>query len=419
MSKRKIEVLIVGAGPSGLACALELKRLGFSDMLVVDREAEPGGMPQFCHHQGYGWRDLRRLYTGPQYSRHYARKAEEAGIELKTRTMVTGWSDNNTLQLTNRRGREEIQAQAILLATGCRERPRSARLIAGSRPSGIFTTGSLQRFVYDYHLPAGKKAVVVGAELVGFSALLTLFSSHTPVARMITHLPHHQAYGIYKAFKIFAADVLTGTTITPQARVCRIFGRKRVEGVEIEHLATGQKETIDCDTVIFSGDWIPENELSVSGHLSMNERAQAPLVDGCFRTSIPGIFATGNLLHGAEPADYVALEGRSAARPILDYLHKGAWPQGVLPINAHSPIQWVSPAAVTPGSAGLPLGRLLFRSEQFLAKADLHIHQGGKTLLRQSFRSLGPHYSIAVSDRWLTAIDPAGGEILADLESAS
>lgn len=144
MSKRKIEVLIVGAGPSGLACALELKRLGFSDMLVVDREAEPGGMPQFCHHQGYGWRDLRRLYTGPQYSRHYARKAEEAGIELKTRTMVTGWSENNTLQLTNRRGREEIQAQAILLATGCRERPRSARLIAW-QPS--------QRHLY-HRLPA-------------------------------------------------------------------------------------------------------------------------------------------------------------------------------------------------------------------------------------------------------------------------
>jgi glycerol-3-phosphate dehydrogenase len=313
------EVLIVGAGPAGLSAAIELKKQGIRDVLVVDREPEAGGMPRFCHHTGFGREDLWRIYTGPRYARYYREWAEQAGAEIQTSTTITGWSDALQMEFTSPRGLGQIKARAVLLATGVRERPRSARLIPGTRPQGIYTTGSLQRFVYQEHLPVGKHAVIVGAELVSLSALLTLMHADVKCVMMVTEQARHQIEFPYITMKWLLADLLTRTPVVTKTRVINIFGYKRVEGVELTH-PMGQLETVECDTVIFTGNWIPEHELARSGGLDMDPMTRGPKVDAQFRSAVDGVFAAGNLLRGVETADHCALEGKRAARGIVQFL---------------------------------------------------------------------------------------------------
>ena len=192
-------VVVVGAGPAGLAAALELRRRGVADVLVLEREAAPGGIPRHAQHQGFGLRDLRRPLSGPRYARRYAELVAAAGAELRTETMVTGWSPGGPLELTGPRGREQLEPAAVVLATGCRERPRSARLVPGSRPEGVMTTGTLQQLVYLKGLTPGARAVVVGAEHVSFSALLTLAHGGARTVGMVTELPRHQSLALFRA----------------------------------------------------------------------------------------------------------------------------------------------------------------------------------------------------------------------------
>ena len=339
------EVLIIGAGPAGLATAIELKRQGVRDVLVVDREPEAGGMPRFCHHTGFGREDLWRMYSGPRYARHYRELAEKMGVEIWTSTTITGWEESansrqfarikkqsaesgenswknkmmNSLTFTSPNGLGEIEAQAVLLATGVRERPRSARLIPGTRPQGIFTTGSIQRVVYQEHLPVGKRAVIVGAELVSLSALMTLMHSGVKCEMMVTEEARHQIEFPYVVMKWALADLLTRTPIMTNTRVSNIFGQKRVEGMELAH-ANGQTEVVACDTVIFTGNWIPEHELARLGGLEIDPITRGPKIDAEFHSSVQGIFVAGNLLRGVETADHCALEGMKAGRAIARYL---------------------------------------------------------------------------------------------------
>ncbi|HFC11319.1 MAG TPA: FAD-dependent oxidoreductase, partial [Anaerolineae bacterium] len=313
MNQTKTDVLIVGAGPAGLATAIELKRSGVANVTVLEREPVAGGMPRLCHHTGFGVWDLRRVMTGPHYARRYAQKASAMGVEIRVATTVTGWDSANAVTFSSPQGLGVLAAQAILLATGVRERPRAARLVAGSRPQGIFTTGSLQRFVDERHLPVGKRAVIVGAEEVSLSAFMTVRAAGLSVAAITTELPQHQMYLPYLLPKWGLVDMLTRTPVQCSTRIRRVLGRERVEGVEIEHVTAGDVATIACDTVVFTGDWIPEYEVARQGGLQLDRGTRGPQIDGQFRTSRRGVFAAGNLLRGAESAATSALEGRAAA----------------------------------------------------------------------------------------------------------
>jgi len=316
---QRSEVLIIGAGPAGLSAAIELKKLGIKDALVVDREPKAGGMPRLCHHTGYGRADLYRIYSGPRYARYYRELAEKSGVEIRTSTTITGWENSSKLSFTSPNGLGKIEAQAVLLATGVRERPRAARMIPGTRPQGVFTTGSLQRFVYQEHLPVGKRAVIVGAELVSLSALMTLMNADVKCALMTTEESKHQIEFPYVVMKWALADILTRTPIMTNTRVTNIFGQKRVEGIELTR-ANGQIELVECDTVIFTGDWMPENEMARLGGLTIDPITRGPKIDAEFHSSVKGVFVAGNLLRGVETADHCALEGMRAGRAIAKYL---------------------------------------------------------------------------------------------------
>jgi glycerol-3-phosphate dehydrogenase len=312
------DVLIVGAGPAGLSAAIELKKQGVKNILVVDREPEAGGMPRFCHHTGFGREDLWRMWSGPRYAKYYRDLADKLDVEVQTSTTILGWSEDRKLSYTSPNGLGEIQARAVLLATGVRERPRSARMIPGTRPLGIYTTGSLQRFVYQENLPVGKRAVIVGAELVSLSALMTLMHAGVECAMMTTEEAHHQIEFPYVAMKWALTDILARIPIVTHARVTNIFGHKRVEGVEITK--DGRITQIECDTIVFTGNWIPENELARMGGLEIDPKTKGPKINAEFESSVRGIFVAGNLLRGVETADRCALEGIQTARSITQFI---------------------------------------------------------------------------------------------------
>jgi glycerol-3-phosphate dehydrogenase len=407
------DVLIVGAGPAGLAAALELNKLGINDIFVAEREPEPGGIPRMCGHIGFGIPDLHRVMTGPAYARRYREMADRDGIKIHTSTTITGWNDTQSngrelyrLNFTSPAGPGSIEAKSVLLATGVRERPRSARLVPGDRPQGIFTTGSLQRFVYEHELSVGKRAVIIGAERVSLSVVLTLLHAGVRAASMITELPHHQLYlPIFLPAKVLFADLLARTQILTNQRVTNILGRQRVEGIEITDLNSGKTRLIDCDTVVFTGDWIPENELARRADVKTAQPGSGPQVDSHFRTSQPGIFAAGNLLRGVETADWAALEGRSAARSMARFLENAEWNGSRIEILAEPPLDWICPSVISPDA--LP-SRFRIRSHGFREHVLLTVRQGQRVLFRQRFRHMLANTSISLSADWTKRVDFAG-----------
>jgi len=401
-------VLIVGGGPAGMAAAVELRRRGIARVVMLERERELGGMPRDCHHPGFGWEDLRRLVSGPAYARRWAARVRAGGADVWTESAATRWKAARTLQVTSPRGLFDLSARAVLLATGCRERPRAARLVPGARPAGVLTTGALQRLVYGAGLSAGRRAVVVGAEHVSYSAAHTLTARGTQVVAMVTALPRHQTYGVlaWLAAGRHRIPLLTDSEIT------RISGKGRVDGVDLVHRPTGVTRSIACDTVVFTGDWIPDHELARAGALTMDAGTRGPRVDPSHRTSAPGVFAAGNLLHGAETAGIAALEGRAGAGGIARFLADGAWSEGpVVPVEVAAPLVWISPSALAPGDATAIAPRFVLRVGAFLAGATVEVRQGPRLLHRERFRTLVPNRSIRLRGEWARAVGPDGGAV--------
>jgi thioredoxin reductase len=395
-------VVVIGAGPAGLAAALELRRRGVTEVLVLEREAEPGGIPRHARHQGFGLRDLRRPLSGPRYARRYAELVADAGAELRTETMVTGWSPAGPLEVTSPRGREALDPAAAVLATGCRERPRPARLVPGSRPEGVITTGTLQQLVYLKGLKPGTRALVVGAEHVSFSALLTLAHGGARAVGMVTELPRHQSLALFRA----GAALRFRTPLWTRTAVSAIHGRPRVEEVELTDLDSGAVRRLACDTVVFTADWIPDHELAVMAGLAMDAGTRGPAVDAALRTSRAGVFAAGNLLHGAETADVAALGGRHAGAAAAAFVSNGhGWPEARIPIECEPPLRWIAPNAVVPGAGAPPRGRFALRSSGFASWPRIEIAQGSRTLWSGRTPRLVPGRSASLPHGWTEAVD--------------
>jgi thioredoxin reductase len=398
-------VAVVGGGPAGLAAAVELRRRSIREVVVLEREPEPGGIPRHAQHQGFGLRDLRRALSGPAYARRWVELAREAGVELLAETMVTGWSQSGALELTSPRGRSTLEPAAIVLATGCRERPRSARLVPGSRPGGVMTTGMLQQLVYLRGLPAGERALVVGAEHVSFSAIVTLAHGGARTVALTTELARHASAAAFRA----GARLRYGVPLITRTRVNAIRGRERVERVELTDLDSGRTRTVECDTVVFTADWIPDHELAVMAGLDLDPLTRGPAVDPALRTSSPGLFAAGNLLHGAEQADVAALSGRHAAAGVSRYLEDGDWPARRVPIVCEPPLGWIAPNVV--GTEPPPRGRFALRANDFLRAPRVEIAQGETALWSGRVARLMPGRSTRIPHGWTARVEPDAGPV--------
>jgi thioredoxin reductase len=414
-----MDVLIIGAGPAGLSVAATLARAGVATV-VLDREAVAGGIPRHSAHLGFGLRDQHRFQSGPAYARRLAERAVSAGARIELNAMVTGWAGPLEVEVTSPTGRRTLAAAAIVLATGARERPRAARMIPGDRPSGVYTTGQLQQLVAGGAAAGavgadgavGRRAVVVGAEAVSWSAVLTLRHAGARTVLMTTELARPPALAAITAAgrAVLRVPVATGT------RVARIIGRDRVSGVEIEDGRTGRRRTVDCDTVVFTADWIPDHELARAHGIDLDPGTLGPLVDAIGRTSRPGVFAVGNLIHPVDTADRAALGARAVAAPVQRWLAGQREATPALRLIPGPGLRWITPGLVTPGLAPgfAAWARLPMRRPRVVLEQD-----GRPVATRPLRRSVGPgrvlHLPADLVAGLLAGLDPAGGEVIVSL----
>ncbi|MFG3040768.1 FAD-dependent oxidoreductase [Streptomyces sp. NPDC048330] len=397
---RTVDVLVVGAGPAGLAAAAGVAAAGVGRVEVLEREASAGGVPLHCARPGFGADPRGRALDGPAYARRAVRAALRAGAAVRTGVSATGWAGPLTLEVTAPTGPERIRARAVVLATGARERPRSARLVPGTRPAGVLTTGELQRTVARFGarraLP-GRRAVVVGGGPVARAAVRTLREAGVAVAAVVTELPG--AAPVAGA----TVPVLTGTVVT------ELFGRGRPTGIAVRG-ADGRTGLLRCDTVVFTGDWIPDHELVRSRGLPLAAGTRGPVTDAAFRTAGEGVFAVGNLLHGGEPALRAAAEGRAVAGAVLARLAGAPWPAGGVPVEAAGSLRWVAPGLL--GAGAVPL---LVRPERGLVRPVLTVRQDGVVLRSERLRgAVAPWRSVRLDGRWTEGVDPSGGPVVVD-----
>ncbi|MFG2292850.1 NAD(P)/FAD-dependent oxidoreductase [Streptomyces sp. NPDC048603] len=394
------DVLVVGAGPAGLALAGRLAAAGAGRVVVLEREQEAGGMPRHCHHGGFGGPVPLPWLRGPEYARRSVEAAVAAGAVVRTGVTATGWAGPLSLETTSPAGLERITARAVVLATGARERPRSARLVPGSRPAGVLTTGELLQSVHRYGQGVGRRAVVAGAEPVARHAVRTLHRAGATVVAMVTE--RRRGAGVP------GVPLLTGTTVSG------LHGRGRLSGVAVRH-EDGREGFLACDTVVFTGDWIPDHELARRAGIGLDPGTRGPGVDACFRTSAPGVFAVGNALHGIERAATAAGEGVAAAAPVLEHLAGAPWPEPGPPLLVRAPLRWVTPNRITgmTGVTGIAGRPLLLRSGEPSAGLVVVAEQDGRLLWRRRFAvPVSPSRSLRLPTGWAARADPAGGPVV-------
>ncbi len=304
------DVVVIGGGPAGLATALSLAEHGIRDVVVLEREAEAGGVPRHCGHRGFGYFKHWGLASGPQL----ARKLRDAAAQLDVRTQSTvlEFTLRGSLRVHSAAGISEIAAKKIVLATGTRESSRAARLIGGRRLPGIINTGTLQQQVYLHHAKPFSRPVIIGSEWVSFSALMTCRHAGIKPVGLLSEdrkidAPFYFAYG---------ARFALGVPVIREAQVIAIHGTDGVESVEIE--SGGRRQFIACDGVIVSGKFRSESALYGNGYLERD--GSAPKVSAQFKTSKPNVYAVGNVLGRLETAGTCMLEARKLAQILAEDL---------------------------------------------------------------------------------------------------
>lgn len=401
----RVDVLVIGAGPAGLTAAAQLADRG-AHVRVVDRDEAPGGVPRHSDHPGYGLREARVL-TGPAYARRLTDRAVDAGTQIDVRTTVTDViplpGGGARVELTSPAGREAVEARAVLLATGCRERPRAARLVPGARPAGVMTTGWLQRLVHLDHGTPGDLAIVVGAEHVSYSAVVTLAEAGGRTVAMVTEGAAHTSFAAFD----LAARMRYRFPLLTSTRIEAIHGSERVTAVTLAH-ADGRRVRVDCDTVVFTGDWYPENELAIRAGLSIDERSHGPSVDTGSRTTVAGIFATGNVLHPASTADACAHGGASAAPSVIRWLETQDWPDSV-PLEVQQPLLWSAPSRVVPGETG----HVRLQTAEARTRPRVQVSQGSRLLWSGRIAWLVPTRPVALPRRALAGVAPGAPVVVA------
>lgn len=390
-------VTIIGAGPAGLSAARVLRDGGLQDVLVLERNPEAGGLPRFANHLGWGMLDFRRVWTGPTYARRLVEAA--CGVEIRTHHSVVAIHENGVLEVNGPEGTRRIESKAVLIATGIREKPRSARLISGSRPWGVVSTGAFQEMVYRGNMRPFRRPVVIGTELVSFSALLT--ARHAGI-RPLAMIEAGDRITARRPGDLFARFLL-GVPVRTRTRLVRIEGLDRVTGVVVER--DGVEERLACDGVILTGQFVPEAALLRAGHLDVDAATGGPIIDNVWRCSDPTYFAAGNLLRPVEHSGAAALEGRLAAEAILQAIDgKLPVPDRSIVVRPGSGLRYVYPQRLIPGSGSVTV---FARAEQ-RRSGTLRVTSGGRELLRRPL-------SILPERRLTVRLPPDASQVAEDL----
>lgn len=323
---KNYDLVIVGGGPAGLAAAVSARDNGIESILIIERDKELGGILNQCIHNGFGLHTFKEELTGPEYASRFAKQVFERNIEYKLNTMVMDISSDKVVTAMNREdGMFEIQAKAIILAMGCRERSRGALNIPGYRPAGIYSAGTAQRLVNMEGYMPGKKVVILGSGDIGLimARRMTLEGAKVQVVAELMPYSGGLKRNIVQCLDDFGIPLKLSHTVID------IEGKERVEAVTIAEVGpdrkpiAGSEIRYECDTLLLSCGLLPENELSRSAGVELSPITSGPIVNDSLETNVDGVFACGNVLHVHDLVDYVSQEAAVAGKNAAKYIKEG------------------------------------------------------------------------------------------------
>lgn len=379
----RADVAVVGAGPAGLAAAIAAKENGAQRVVVIEREAHIGGILNQCIHNGFGLHEFREELTGPEYAARFADRAAKLGIPCLTRTMVLGISPSRALTVAGpETGLCAVEAGAVVLAMGCRERSAGALMLAGDRPAGIFTAGTAQRFVNIEGFLPGREVVILGSGDIGLimARRMTLEGAHVNMVAELMPYSGGLKRNIVQCLDDFGIPLRLSHTVT------RVHGKKRVEGVTVAAVdgkgapVPGSEEYVACDTLLLSVGLIPENELSRGLGVGMDAVTGGPVVDSRMQTSAKGVFACGNAVQVHDLADFVTEEARRAGAAAARYLRQGGEAAACCETAAGRGVKYVVPQRLCRDGDGKTL---FFRVADVFKNCETVARSGGKVIARR------------------------------------
>ena len=384
----KKDVVIVGGGPAGLAAAVELWKRGIRDLLIVEREKQLGGILRQCIHDGFGLTRFGVTLSGPEYAQRFVDEAAALGIPYCVNTTVLDITPDRQVTLISPAGVRRIQAGAVILAMGCRERTRGALAIPGDRPAGVFTAGVAQAYINLYNRMIGREAVILGSGDIGMimARRLTLEGAHVQAVFEIQPIPSGLPRNIEQCLNDYGIPQYLSHTISA------IHGRERVTGVTVSRVdeklrpIPGTEREFACDTVILSVGLLPENELSLNAGVPLDSRTRGAVVDEFFQTRQPGIFAAGNVLHVHDLVDFVSLEAERLACGAARWIREGSLPACSIPVKAGGGLNHVLPHFIS-GEQDVALSlRVNGKYENCVIAA----RQGGRLLAQRKIKNAIP-----------------------------
>ena len=378
----RVSVAIVGGGPAGIAAALALRARGITRVTILEREDTAGGVPRHCGHPPFGMREFGRILDGPAYARRLCRSAADAGVDIRLGTSVTALHPSGRLAVTTPAGVGELVADRVILATGAREMPRSARFMTGDRPIGVVTTGTLQHSIYIERLKPFRRPVIVGTELVSLSAVLTCWKAGIRPVAVVEAGDRSTAR---RPLGLFPR--LLGIPTHYGAAIADIRGAGRVEAVTLR-LSDGSTRELACDGVLLTGRFVPESALARLSHLKVDAGSGGPSIDQYGRCSDPTYFAAGNLLRPVETAGWSFREGTRIGNLVADDIG-GALPASdrAIRIECGTGLKLAVPQRVAVPSAHAGLGHIQLRVSA-AGKGILKAESEGRTLWQRRMSAL-------------------------------
>ena len=389
----KRDIVIIGGGPAGLAAAEAAVQAGARDVLILERDTRLGGILNQCIHNGFGLHTFKEELTGPEYAARFEARVRALSIEYKLGTMVLSVSPDKTVTAVSREdGLVKIEAKAVILAMGCRERSRGALNIPGFRPAGVFSAGTAQRLVNMEGYMPGREVVILGSGDIGLimARRMTLEGAKVRVVAELQPYSGGLKRNIVQCLDDYGIPLKLSHTVT------EIDGKERVTGVTIsavdENLKPipGTEEFYSCDTLLLSVGLIPENELSAGAGVQLSRVTNGPVVNESLETNVPGIFACGNVLHVHDLVDYVSEEAASAGKAAPTYIAQGGLGGGrEIRIEPRGGVRYTVPAAVRPDCMPETL-TVRFRVGGVYKNSYLSVYFGEKRVLHRKKQVMAP-----------------------------
>ena len=404
---RSVDLVIIGGGPAGMAAAVSAYEKGIKDILILERDDALGGILRQCIHNGFGLHRFGEELTGPEYANRYEKQVKEYGIPFMLNTMVIDVDESKTVTAMNRElGIFKLEAKAIILAMGCRERPKGALNIAGTRPAGIYTAGTAQKFVNMKGLMPGREVVILGSGDIGLIMARRMTLEGAKVKAVCELMPYSGglARNIEQCLNDFGIPLLLSHTVVD------IHGKDRVSAVTIAKVDENRRpipetrETIPCDTLLLSCGLIPENELTKASGIMLDRITGGAVVDGDRETDIPGIFACGNVLHVHDLVDYVSEEAVIAGEAAVKYIN-GEKSHGMdIKLVTDGKIRYTVPQRIT----SVEKTKVYFRVANVYRDVKIVVRDGERVILEKKKQKVAPGEmeTVLLSEKMLSECKP-------------